>query len=70
MDSIYNEKKQAKTFRDKISKYNKPKSYVCFGTLAALCGGLVAPLFGVGIMKNMSEIMFAQYEGRDVLEAI
>ena len=70
MDGIYNEKKQGKTFRDKIGKYNNPKCNVIFGTLSALAGGLIAPLFGLGIMKNMSEIMFAQYEGRDVLEAI
>lgn len=59
MDGIYNEKKQGKTFRDKIGKYNNPKCNVCFGTLSALAAGLIAPLFGVGIMKNMSEIMFA-----------
>lgn len=70
MDDIYNEKKQGKTFRDKLNRYNKPTINVVIGTLSALIAGLVAPLFGVGIMKNMSGIMFAQFEQRNVLEAI
>ena len=59
MDPIYNEKKQGTTFRNKLNRYNKPTCNVVLGTLASLVAGLIAPLFGVGIMKNMSEIMFA-----------
>ena len=40
------------------------------GTTAALISGLVAPLFGLGIMKNLGEIMKAQFSGDNVVEAI
>jgi len=41
------------------------------GTISALLAGLVAPMFGVGIMKNLSQIMTAQIDpSLDVLEAI
>jgi len=70
MDGIYNEKKQASTFRTKLEKYNHPKCNVYMGTIFALLAGLVAPLFGFAIMKNLSEIMFAQASGNDIIEAI
>ena len=70
LDPILNPKKQRATFKQKLSKYNKPTCNVVFGTIAALGAGLVAPLFGYAIMKNLSETMFAQYYQTDVLEAI
>ena len=42
---------------------------VIIGTLSSLVAGLVAPLFGFLIMKILSEMMFAQYAGENVLAA-
>ena len=61
LQHITDPKKQGKTFGDKLELYNRPKANVWGGTLAAATAGLVAPLFGFLIMKNLSEIMQAQY---------
>ena len=57
--NITDKKKQAKTFRQKLAKYNKPAIFVFFGMICALLAGLCAPLFGLLMMKNLSAIMFA-----------
>ena len=57
--NIIDKKKQAKTFRQKLAQYNKPAIYVCLGLIFAFISGLIAPLFGLLIMKNLSAIMFA-----------
>ena len=69
LDHITNPKKQGKTFGDKLELYNRPKANVWAGTFAAACAGLVAPLFGFLIMKNLSEIMQAQHAQEDVILA-
>ena len=69
LDHIYDPKKQEKTFGKRVGQYSKPMWKVIIGTLSSLVAGLVAPLFGFLIMKILSEMMFAQYAGENVLAA-
>lgn len=59
LEKILNTKKQAKTFREKVSKYNKPISFIVFGFIFSILSGLVAPMFGLFIMKDLSLIMYS-----------
>ena len=70
LEPILDKKKQDKTFKSKLEPYNKPIYKIILGTFAALFAGLVAPLFGFTIMKNLFAIMMAQYEEEDVLMAV
>lgn len=70
MDDILNPKKQGKTFRAKLSKYSKPTCNVILGTFMSLISGLVAPMFGLLIMKIIAAITLAQNNGENVIDAI
>ena len=59
LENILNKKKQAKTFRQKVSKFNKPIIFIVFGFIFAFLSGLVAPMFGLFIMKDLSAIMYS-----------
>ena len=59
LEKMLDPKQQSKIFRQKLSKYNRPIKYVIFAFIFGLVAGMVAPMFGVLMIKNLTTIMFA-----------
>lgn len=70
LDYIYDEKKQDKTFRDKVGAYMKPGWKVVVALIATAIVAVSATLYGWFIMRSMSELNIAAFTGESAFDAV
>ena len=70
LDYIYDEKKQDKTFRDKVGAHMRPTWKVIVALMATAVVAVSATLYGWWIMRAMTEINIAAFTGEKALDRV
>ena len=62
LDDLNDEKKAPKIYSKHLDAYAKPKINTYIGTFCAMIAGLIAPMFGYFLVKNMFTTMVVAFE--------